>query len=376
MSYDVVPYHSARKNQVAELHAHFWGDIDVSKAYLEWKYERNPYIGEPLIYLALHGDEPVGMRGMYGALWEAGSPPQRLPGLIADDLVVAPEHRNRGLITKIMGAAFDDLSEKGWEYLFSLSAGPVTRISSLGMGWRNVGPVGELRRVSGRWMLLRRLTRYMSRTRFLWRYADNVRDLGARHPFSNFRYRQTKSTIKIGPFASLCQEPRPEEMARLVERIPYDGRIRHVRDRAYFAWRFQLPIYKYWFLYWEELELDGYLVLQEYLLESMDRTRINIVDWEATSDRVRAGLLQAVLRLGYFPELRIWSATLPAGTKGLLEDIGFRLKEGKSGINDEQDCILVKPLREGAGETDCVLANRRLQDIADWDVRMIYSMRG
>jgi len=376
MSFDVVLCQPERKVQVAELHAYFWGDIAASAAYLEWKYERNPYLRKSPIYLALRDGKPVGMRGMFGAMWEAGSSSQKLLGLHADDLVVAPEYRSRGVVANLMSAAFDDLREKGWEYVFSLSAGAVTRLSSLAAGWRNVGPVGELRRASRRVERLRRLHGTVSGMRFFHRYAEGVRSLMGRHLQSDLRRRRTGGAIKVAACVSLWQEPRPEEMAGLVGRIPHDGRIRHVRDRDYFAWRFQNPIHKYWFLFWEEPDLEGYLVLQEYLPESMDRTVTNIVDWEASDDRVRAGLLQAALRLGHFPDLRIWSATLPDKTKALLETSGFRPGGGGSGIADQQKCILVKPLREGAPEKDCVLAGRRLLEIADWDVRMMYSMQG
>ena len=376
MSFDVVPYRPERKAQVAELHSYFWGDIAASAAYLEWKYERNPYLGESPIYLALHDGKPVGMRGMFGSMWEAGSSSQKLLGLHADDLVVAPEYRSRGVVANIMSAAFDDLREKGWEYVFSLSAGAVTRFSSLAMGWRNVGPVGELRRASRRVELLRRLHGTISGMRFFHRYAKDVQSLLGRHLQSDLRGRRTGAAIKVGARVSLWQEPRPEEMARLVERISYDGRIRHVRDRAYFAWRFQNPVHKYWFLFWEEPDLEGYLVLQEYLPEAMDRSVTHIVDWEASDDRVRAGLLQAALRLGHFPDLRIWSATLPDKTKALLETTGFRSGGGGSGIADQQKYILVKPLQEGTPVKDCVFAGRRLLELSDWDVRMMYSMQG
>jgi hypothetical protein len=313
---------------------------------------------------------------MFGSMWEAGSSSQKLLGLHADDLVVAPEYRSRGVVANIMSAAFDDLKKKGWEYVFSLSAGAVTRLSSLAMGWRNVGPVGELHRASHRVDLLRRLHGTVSGMRFFHRYAKDVQSMLGRHLQSDLRGRRMGSAIKVGARVSLWQEPRSEEMARLVGRIPYDGRIRHVRDRDYFAWRFQNPVHKFWFLFWEEPDLEGYLVLQEYLPEAMDRSVTHIVDWEASDDRVRAGLLQAALRLGHFPDLRIWSATLPEKTKALLETSGFRSSGGGSGIANQEKCLLVKPLHEGTPEKDCVLAGRRLLDISDWDIRMIYSMHG
>jgi len=49
-------------------------DTRLNASYLEWKYHQNPYIREPLIYLAFVGDKLAGMRGASGTRWEVGDP--------------------------------------------------------------------------------------------------------------------------------------------------------------------------------------------------------------------------------------------------------------------------------------------------------------
>jgi hypothetical protein len=173
---------------------------------------------------------------------------------------------------------------------------------------------------------------------------------------------------------------RAAEMAELVSGIGYDGRIRHVRDQEYLSWRFRNPLHRYLFLYWKEKELEGYLVLQQDVSEiSMSRVRVNIVDWEATSERVRAGLLRAAIHLSPFADLNIWTATLGNETKNLLRDVGFRpVREGQegAGVDQEQPCLLVRSVRADVPEAAWSLGNRRLPDMADWDMRMLYSMQG
>src|SRR5262249_24353631 len=100
---------------------------------------------KPLLYLAIAQGRVVAMRSFFGVRWEAGPELQPLTALYADDLVIAREHRNRGLIARIMGTAMADLSAAGYDYLFNLSAGPVTFISSLSMGWHSAGPVVPMR---------------------------------------------------------------------------------------------------------------------------------------------------------------------------------------------------------------------------------------
>ena len=84
--YEIVSYRPEFKSQVAELQRHQWGpDATLNAAYLEWKYERNPYLSTPLIYLALHGEHVVGMRAFCGGRWEVGEPTQLLPALVAEE---------------------------------------------------------------------------------------------------------------------------------------------------------------------------------------------------------------------------------------------------------------------------------------------------
>ena len=87
-------------------------------------------------------------------------------------------------------------------------------------------------------------------------------------------------------------------MADLVARQAYDGRIRHVRDARYLAWRFQNPLHEYRFLLAGGDRLHGYLVLQAYRLSRHGAA--NIVDWEASDPAVRRALLHAAVEWGGF----------------------------------------------------------------------------
>lgn len=151
--YEIRRYDARLRSQVLDLQGHLWhSDASVNDAYLEWKYYRNPYMDDPVIHVALSKGQVVGMRGVYGAKWEVGNPAQQFIIPCAGDLVVAPDHRDVGLLLKILEAAAIDLATsypvayvKGRAqrlpsmYVFSLSAGPASQLASLLTGWRNVG---------------------------------------------------------------------------------------------------------------------------------------------------------------------------------------------------------------------------------------------
>lgn len=376
-NYEITLYRPSAKYQVVELLTKFlWtADSTVNTSYLEWKYERNPYQQTPLIYLAFCEGNIVGMRGMFGLKWEFGNPPKELPGLYADDFVIAPEHRNRGLVTKIMRYAMTDVSSRGFTYAFNLSAGAVTRMASLAMDWRNAGSMRVHCRQSDRFRHVRGNLKKKGLFRRLGRLVSYRPWIPKEIGFDNIVARQGRIPRKTDSHIVVERDPRPEEMEKLISGMEYDGRIRHVRDRHYLSWRFQNPHHRYLFLYWEGAELEGYMVLQEHISHRA-RPGINIVDWEATSPHVRAGLLQKAIALCSFTDLHIWTATLPEATTKILYDSGFRLMEETVGVTQKDRCLLVRPVRDSLLNTEWVLDGYRLLDMANWDIRMIYSMDG
>ena len=166
---------------------------------------------------------------------------------------------------------------------------------------------------------------------------------------------------------SLAREPRPREMAELVARLPWDGRIRHVRDAAFFAWRFRNPLSEYRFLYAGDGLLKGYLVLQRYLFDRFDRGWVSIADWEAEDDSVRAALLDAALDAGRFRLIQTWTAGASDPVRVLLREHGFQ-DQAVGGIATRNDGLLVRRL---GGQGNWILGGRDLLDIASWDLRML-----
>ncbi len=382
--YEIVKYHPGYKREVAELQVELWSsDVALNIAYLEWKHEQNPYLESPMIYLALCEGKVVGMRTLLGVEWEAGNPPNRLVGLCAEDLVIHADHRNSGLHAVMMRAVLQDLETGGWPYVFSMSAGMITLLSSLAMGWRNAGPMPSYRRGSERIQRFPQLRRVVKDARFIWRYAD-------KWPFREWGKERMSLHDLLGPDGGVPRgidsrivvEPkaRVREMSNLVSMLDYDGRIRHVRDERYLSWRFGNPLNRYLFLYWKEEEIKGYLVLQQYITDYLPEDRINIVDWEATSPRIRDGLLQAAVRLCPSWKMYIWTASLAEETTNQLREAGFgpapETQEGAGARNDMR-FLLVKVL-EGNDLPASVwpFSARNLLDVADWDLRMLYSMLG
>lgn len=377
VSYEILRYRPEFRDRVLRLQTHLWSpDVSRNEAYLKWKHEENPFGRGPLIFLALHGREVVGMRSFFATQWQVGTPAETFGALYADDFVIAPEHRNQGLVSRIMSAAFRELEEEPEKYAINLSAGGVTVLASLAAGWRSVGPMEPVGRRSWRVAALGPVRRWLRSWPLADRGARSFAGAAAiRAPFSRIDLAISRRGGRLGPHVTVERAPRCEAMADLVARLPFDGRIRHVRDSRYFSWRYGNPLRAYRFLYREGERLEGYLVLQVPLAGPKGNGRMHIVDWEARDERVRADLLQAVLACGGFGELVTWAATSAPETRRLLRDSRFAPVDPETTARGFP-CVLVRPIREEQLQEDWVISGRRLLDIASWDLRMIDSMHG
>ena len=117
MSYRFTRYQPKYREEIVRLQTVLWGpDLVLNTAYLTWKYEQNPYLDEPLIYLALHNERVVGMRWLFGAQWEIGRSGQTVILPCAGDTTIAPDHRNRGLLRQLLQFIQSDKALSAFPY--------------------------------------------------------------------------------------------------------------------------------------------------------------------------------------------------------------------------------------------------------------------
>ncbi|MGH7768276.1 MAG: GNAT family N-acetyltransferase [Candidatus Binatia bacterium] len=376
--YRIVRYDASFRHVVAQFQTGLWSpDPELNLRYLEWKHEKNPYSSAPDIYLAFHNEDLVGMRGFYASRWEAGVPARRWPVLVADDLLVREDHRNRGLVTRIMQTAYAGLRDSESQFLFNLSGGRLTVLGSLTMGWRSIGMLKPLGRRTRGAKLRDDLRFHLQRAPYLWRYTNSGLLFGAaeRRPFERLDHADNPFPTKAGSAVEIDVRPRPKAMAVLIDRIGHDGRVRHVRDESYFDWRFRNPICEYRFLYVGKDILEGYLVLKRKIGGPGPFPRVNIVDLEATSGAVQAALLEAAVGAGAFAELVVWSATANDQLVKQLDAKGFvPIDQELTGFGCP--CILVRATKDECLDEDWRLGETRLLDPANWDMRMLFSMAG
>ena len=384
-NYEFSTYRPEFRGQIVELQKHLWSnDIDLNVAYLKWKYDQNPYLDRTFIYTVFSGTQMVGMLGACGSTWKIGEVPQSWPALFFADLVLHPDHRQKGLSGKLMSFALKDLSNTEYPYVFDFGAGEGgLGLSMMLGGWRRIGfiqtahwkrtPAARFHRIGG---LTRKLPLINTTVHRLKRYAKKLTFSHSSKPGHSFDTLDGNGPRRIYPHISIEKAPRPAAMAELIQSIGQKGRLHHVKDEQYFTWRFNNPLSQYRFLFWDDDGLQGYLALQAQLDPIQGGGRwVNIVDWEAKQSEVFKSLLQATVQLGNFEHLTTWSATLAKETQELFKSMGFYFLDQVGSLTHDLrlPSIFTKSLGQGGLEDEWRLGGCGLLGLENWDLRMIYS---
>jgi hypothetical protein len=351
MSYRLVRYHPKYDDEIVSLQTGLWSrDLATNSAYLAWKYKQNPYLREPLIYLALENNRVVAMRGFYGAQWEIGRSGQTVTLPCAGDTIIAPEHRRRGLLRQMVHFERTDSALNTFPYVFSFSATPAVYFCLLREGWQSIGAYKTLTRRPSP------IQRFLRSKRLLKWVQKHKADVGF------WRAAAIQTSLK----------PRIEDMAMLVARTAQPDKIRQHKDSGFYAWRFRSPLSRYQFFYWQEAVLKGFLVVQRPHHSTIGS--IQLVDWAATSSEVLTDLLGAALNCAGLGGMQTWSATLPEATVAALTQRGFAaLAEDCSAGTEYSPSLLGQCLNTSRGDDKLSLAGLEIFDLRNWDLRMACS---
>ncbi|MGA8259108.1 MAG: hypothetical protein WB783_02730 [Arenicellales bacterium] len=332
--YRVMPFDSRYLRDILRIECALWSpDTKINAAYFDWKYLQNPYLADPHLYLVLHADEVVGVRGFHGSAWRVGPDPAVVVSPAGGDTVVAPLHQGRGLFAKLNRYAVDHLTQEGFRFLCNFSAARVTYLRSIRSGWRSVGPYDLL-----------------------------VRDRVAGRPSG-----RDVPDSKV----SVSDRPRPDAMAALARECDSPNLIRLHRDRAFFDWRYRSPLSRYCFLYTGGERLDGFMILQKRLF--LEKPGMRIVDWQCRDPRTFSLLLEAAIARIDTERLSIWSATLPRDICVRLKRAGFQPAGNAAGAGGQYPGPLVLMLGGAADQPHWRLGESSLTELPAWELRMICS---
>jgi GNAT superfamily N-acetyltransferase len=373
MAYEIRRYEAGFRDQVLELQRHLWSpDLALNDRCFAWKYERNPWVSEPLILLAVDGRRVVGMRGAFAIPWVVGPERRALKALSAGDTVVAPDHRRRGLASQINEALVAEARRASWEFLINTSAGRVVRRLSAHSGWRTTEEIWPLtRRPKG---VAPRLWPPMAPRSspfraIAWLSHRSRRDLGLLDVLDRRLRREVRRRsggVRIS--LTVC----PERMAALAASTSTGGRIRLRKDVPFFRWRFSNPLSGYRFLFAHEGggPLTAYVAVQAH--GPLHDTGLNLVDWEASSPEALGVLLSTLVGAVGAERINTWPCEVDPTFHAAFSAAGFRpvpRPEPPSVL----PAIMCLPLRDASSDDAWSVDGVDLTRLEDWDLRMTAS---
>lgn len=230
--YEVRTFRAGDREGFLDLFTEVFGEHH-GREWFDWKYGDNPYVDHVPAFVAVRDGEVVGARPMFALEMAVGD--ERHLALQPADAMVHPDHRRRGLFTRLTEAAIDRY-ERGEPDFFFNFPNELSGAGNLKLGWR---PVGERR------------TYY--RVQDPAALVANEADAGwatgagrlARPAVAAYnRFRDVSSVSDDDVTVRVVDGVPAADLAGLARRSPSAG-IRAHRDERFYKWRFGNPDWSY-----------------------------------------------------------------------------------------------------------------------------------
>lgn len=207
-------------------------ELGGGEEWFEWKYENQPAMDHVPIFVALHDGEMVGARPFISFSLRAD--PRTLVGLQTTDTMVHPDHRGRGVFSRMNDLAFAYYRQHDPDLMFSIP-NDRSRPAYLDMGARVVEPVTTHLRIEEPSAFAgEKLGELPGGTE---RLLDGVATgfhslLDSRREGSDGVNVEHRKSVPAETFAALASDPVPDE-------------IHATRDERFYEWRFENPGWDY-----------------------------------------------------------------------------------------------------------------------------------
>ena len=188
----------------------------------------------------------------------------------------------------------------------------------------------------------------------------------------------TRETLRVtlGNFDPVIISDRPNltEMEALCARqAMQSNRIRLLKDRNFFGWRFNNPIKRYIFYYFRKNNrITGYVVIGL----SPNFRRGYILDFAGVNGEPVEFLIKYMIQDRHFDILSIYDFCLDHGLRKTLKALGFktsglvrRLEQKMTG----ELPVLIRPVRKGCTKDDWLIEGLDIRKIENWQITEICS---
>lgn len=313
------------KERVVDLLNYHWKFDEIAKArtFFEWRYEDNPYVDSPSVYIAREGDKIVGLRCFVIQKFQRTS--HTLLMACPADAIVHPGFRRRGILQGLTSYSTGMLQGMGVAIILSLSSNKASAAMAHKLGWKELGR-----------------TRYM--------YRASLSGLLATKAVKLPRTTQIKHiTMRISPTT------RPNiEMSTLYPKVR-ENQFRNLHDQAYYSWRYKNPIARYYVVLAQDGGLSGYVIV-----ERLNKRMFSVMEYGFDNARILNAMMTACSRHLGASMLRVVNINLSATESDCFREAGFLY----------EPCALLRLLKKHrVGPLACVVVPDSDQVQYPWSVR-------
>jgi GNAT superfamily N-acetyltransferase len=294
-------------------------------SWFRWKYVYPPYVDDVPVYVVTHDEDVVGMFGLVPFRMRAGG--ETGLGMLAGDLVVAPEHRSRGLFSRLLGPIIGgdgpvpDTGEPSVAERAAFVFAYANALSHPGMvklGWTDIGARVTYHRVQDPSRFVR------DRTGPAVALALGPLARAGARSWLRLRGRGRERSADV---AVEFHEDLPVETLVALADGHRPSNVHPVHDREFYEWRFSGPTWSPDGAYVARRRGDpvAAVLVREERDERLDATRVSLLHTVPLAGREREAGIAAVLdRLVAdrrdATSLRAWNPVYP---DRLLRERGF-----------------------------------------------------
>lgn len=214
-----------------DLHSRIF-EPDYGRQWFAWKYEHNPYVDHVPIFVAENDGTLVGARPFFALDMTVGG--ERHLALQPGDTMVHPDHRRRGLFTRMTEAAIEKYGDAEPSFFFNFpnqQSGP----GYLKLGWKKVAEQPTYYRVQDPGA-------FVDGESTTW---TSIASLVSKPLVDGYnRLSRARSTPVDGLTVRKYESIPSTVMADLAKDRPR-GTIHVARDEQFYDWRFDNPAWDY-----------------------------------------------------------------------------------------------------------------------------------
>ncbi|WP_336003488.1 GNAT family N-acetyltransferase [Halorientalis halophila] len=331
-----------------------------SREWFAWKFEDQPYMVHTPVFVAEHEGEVVGARPFVPFRLRVG--PRTMLGLQTADTVVHPDHRSRGLFSRMNDLAFAYYRQRDPDVLFSIPNAR-SRPGYLDIGAKTVGPIRT-------WLRIERPSAFLE-AKFGDRTPDRAGSVldGLSDGYHRLRDRRhnghDRTDISVERRASV-----PSETLAEIAAAPQPDVIHVRRDEAFYDWRFDNPCWEYdSYVARRDGEPVAGLVAGTRRIGDRVQTKVADVVPLAGEERLPAvaALFERLLRT--HPDSDAFAVAGSGLPDSLLRSFGFRPDDGLVLSPLSNPTVLITmPLTAGDVPDPWTVEGRDLADPESWDL--------